>query len=385
MNDQGFLHKLIQKVIKPRVKYDPLIRVLIFKDALIHNLRAYQNKYPGLQIAPVLKSHAYGHGLVEVASILDKETLPFFAVDSFYEALVLRQARIRSKILIIGYTREELMLKKTLKDVSFAILSLESLKSLSAKLKSQNYFQLKVDTGMHRQGVLMNELAQAFSLIKSNPKIVFEGIYTHFADADNPDESFTKKQILLWNEATKHARKVFGDLKYLHAAATAGAAYASEIESNVCRLGIGLYGINVHPRVKLNLKPVLEMRSVLAGLKKLQAGDYLGYSRLFRAQKDMTIAIVPAGYNEGVDLRLSNKGVFQVRGQICPIVGRVSMNITTIDVSALQDAKLEEEVVIFSRNPDHENSVENAIKACGIRNPREILVHIPAYLRREII
>lgn len=379
------MYKLLKKIFKPRVKYDPLIRVLISKEALLHNLRAYQTQYPSLQMAPVLKSNAYGHGLVEVASILDGENLLFFAVDSFYEALVLRQARIRTKILIIGYTREALLLKKTLKDVSFGILSLDSLKSFALKLREPNLFQLKVDTGMHRQGVLVSELAEAFRLIKSNSNIVLEGIYTHFADADSPDESFTKNQILLWNEVAKHARNVFPDLKFVHAAATAGIAHANEIEGNVCRLGIGLYGINVHPAARLPLKPVLEMKSVLAGLKKIHEGDYAGYSRLFRAPSDMTVATVPAGYNEGVDLRLSNKGVFKVQGQMCPIVGRVSMNITTIDVTALKGAKLEEEVMIFSRNLHDENSVENATRACGSKNPRELLVHIPAYLRREIV
>ena len=379
------MYKLLKKIFKPRVKYDPLIRVLISKDALVHNLRAYRTKYPNLRFAPVLKSNAYGHGLVEISSILDEEQPPFFAVDSFYEALVLRQARMSSKILIIGYTREELMLKKTLRDVSFAILSLESLKNLASRLREPNYFQLKVDTGMHRQGVLVSELAEAFRLIKSNSNLVLEGIYTHFADADSPEESFTNNQILLWNEAVKHARRVFGDLPFVHAAATAGAAYSREVEGNVCRLGIGLYGINVHPTARLDLMPVLEMKSVLAGLKRVQAGDYVGYSRLFRAPKDMLIATVPAGYNEGVDLRLSNKGAFLVRGRVCPIVGRVSMNITTIDVTGLSDAKLEEEAIIFSRNPQDENSVERATRVCGLKNPREILIHIPAYLRREIV
>lgn len=94
---------------------------------------------------------------------------------------------------------------------------------------------------------------------------------------------------------------------------------------------------------------------------------------------------MPVGYNEGVDLRLSNKGVLLVRGQICPIIGRVSMNMTTIDISGLQNPKEGEEVVVFSNNPDDRNSVENVGKTCGIRNPRELLVRFPSYLRREVV
>ncbi|MBI4053879.1 MAG: alanine racemase [Candidatus Doudnabacteria bacterium] len=379
------LNEIIGKIIAPRVKYDPLIRISIFSDSLTDNLRAYQRKYPGVQFAPVLKSNAYGHGLVEVAAILDRLSPPFFAVDSFFEALSLRRARIKSKILIMGYTREELMTKRTLKDVSFSVFNLERLKILASRLKYPGYFQLKVDTGMHRLGILASELGEALRLIKSNPNIILEGVYTHFADADNPDESFTKQQISTWNETAKIARKALDNLQFIHAAATAGIAYASEIEGNVCRLGIGLYGINVAPRAKVDLKPALEMKSVLTGFKKVEKGDYIGYSRLFCAPGDMIVATVPVGYNEGVDLRLSNKGVLLVRGQICPIIGRVSMNMTTIDISGLQNPKEGEEVVVFSNNPDDRNSVENVGKTCGIRNPRELLVRFPSYLRREVV
>lgn len=377
------LNKIINQITKPRVKYEPLIKVLVFKNSIIHNLHAYQTKYPNLQFAPVLKSNAYGHGLVEVARILEGKKLPFFVVDSFYEALVLRRSMVKSKILIIGYTRQQLMQQKTLKDIAFTIVSLDSLRDLSANLKKPCSFHLKIDTGMHRQGILSDEMPQAAKLIKSNPNIVLEGICSHFADADSVEETFTKKQIGSWNAVVKLFREYFPHLKYFHAAATAGLRYADQIEANIARLGIGLYGINPSPD-KIGLKPTLEMRSTVSSLKTIPAGQKVGYNITFESDKPLRIANIPAGYNEGIDLRLSNKGAFRVHGKLCPIIGRVSMNITTIDVTEIADAKLEDEVIIIIGDETSPNSVENIAKICHTI-PYEIFIHIPQYLRRIVV
>src|SRR3990167_7019412 len=180
----GIIKKIINSITKPRAKYQPLIEVRIFKDALLHNLYTYQQKYPKLQFAPVLKSNAYGHGLVEVAEILDSQDLPFFMVDSFYEALALRRAGIKSKVLVLGYCREKQLLENPLDNVSFGIIDLEVLKKLSAKLKEPLNIHLKIDTGMHRQGILVEEVEEAMKLIKANKNIILEGVCSHFADAD---------------------------------------------------------------------------------------------------------------------------------------------------------------------------------------------------------
>lgn len=191
----GNIRKILNRIVQPAVEYQPLIEVRIFKDALLHNLHTYQKVYPKLQFAPVLKSNAYGHGLVEVARILDEQGVPFFMVDSFYEALVLRRAEVKTKILVLGYCRQQQLLSAKLKNVSFGIIDLQVLKDLSAKLKKPLNIHLKIDTGMHRQGILLSEIPEAVAAIKSNDNIIVEGLCTHLADADSADDKFTSAKL----------------------------------------------------------------------------------------------------------------------------------------------------------------------------------------------
>ncbi len=327
------LKKILQKISEPRIEYQPLIEVRVFKDALLHNLSQYQKKYSRLKFAPVLKSNAYGHGLIPAAKILDVQALPFFMVDSFYEALLIRREGVKTKILILGYSRQEQILNNKLKNCSFGIIDFEQLKSIIAKLKRPQSFHLKIDTGMHRQGILIDQVKEAIELIKNNPNFILEGVCSHLADADGETKDFTKGQIAKWNGLVKIFRQEFGQIKYFHASNTAGAAYAAEIDANVSRLGLGLYGINTSEFEKLDLKPALEMVSIISSLKTISAGEKVGYGITFESSRPMIVATVPVGYNEGVDRRLSNKGCFKVGNVFCPLAGRVSMNMSSIDVS----------------------------------------------------
>ncbi len=379
-----FGKKIVSRLRMPRVKYEPLVKVLVSKDAILHNYRVFKNKYQKLEFAPVLKSNAYGHGLVETASILDSLHPPFMAVDSFFEALVLRRAAIKSPILILGHVQEELYRKKTLKNLVFGILDLENLANIAKTLSLPLRFHLKVDTGMNRQGVALSKLDEAIALIKNNQDVILEGFFTHFADADNEDRSRTKKQIEAWNGAVKKIRAGFPGIKYFHATATAGVYYSNEVDANVSRLGLGLFGINPSPFDKIYLKPALSLTSIISLVKDIAAGERVGYGGTFEAKEPMKIATIPAGYNEGVDLRLSSQGQVLVGKTLCPIIGRVSMNITTIDITKMPESKLGQEVILISSDPMMPNSVENIAKLCNAI-PYEILVRIPSNLRREVI
>ncbi len=414
------MKNLIKKIFKPRVKYQPLIEVRVFKDSLLHNLKQFQSTYPNLQIAPVLKSNAYGHGLWQVAQVFDKQGCPFFVADSFYEALTLRQNGIQTKILILGYVRPKELLEEKIKNVSACIISLGQLKFISENLKKPKNFHLKLDTGMHRQGVLISEVGEAIGLIKKNQNIILEGVCSHFADADGESSGFTNQQITEWNKAGKIFKQNFPTIKYFHLSNTAG-TYFKAGNANVARVGIGLYGINAslvsfrgsqttEESLKLNnrqalrdaspsvalgvgmtprssqildLKPALEMRSVISGIKTISVGEKVGYGITFEAKQTMKIATVPVGYYEGIDRRLSNIGFVKIGQTFCPIIGRVSMNISSIDVSGAGDVQLGQEVVVISNKKEDKNSVENIAKLCGCI-PYEILVHIPSNLRRII-
>jgi alanine racemase len=262
------------------------------------------------------------------------------------------------------------------------------LRELSASsTKNPVHIHLKIDTGMGRQGILPEEIDTAITILTHSKHIVLQGICSHFPDADNTDPSFTQVQIKKWNGIVKKFRvlsaeqiPLFPSLKYWHLSNTDGHEYSKEIDANVSRLGIGLY---LHPT------PVLEMKTVITSIKKIKKGDKVGYSGTFIAPHDMTIATIPVGYFEGVDRRLSNTGFVKVikngdtATYFAPIIGRVSMNITTIDVSGILDVKQSDSVVAISANPKDTNSVEAIALTCETIS-YEILVHIPAHLKRVV-
>lgn len=362
--------RTLQSFKKSLSSYQPLIEVRIDGKKLIQNLEEYQKKAPGLKVAPVLKSNAYGHGLVPVAQTLDPficDESSFFVVDSLYEAQQLRSEGIRSKIVIIGYTPLANILSNRLKNVAFTIISLKELKTLT--FKKTTALHLKIDTGMHRQGLLLQEIEPAIHILKTNPRIRLEGLCSHFADADGAEETFTQKQIHTWKKALELFKPHFPTIEFTHMANTAGAKFADQITANTIRVGLGLFS------------GVMELHSVVSGIKTIKPNDCVGYGCTFRAEKIIQIATIPAGYFECVDLRLSNQGFVKIRDRFCPIVGRVSMNITSVDISAFPDLELGEKVILISAHPKDPNSVENIAKLCNTI-PYEILIHIPAQLRR---
>lgn len=366
-----------------RFFYQPLIELRIHKNNLLHNLQTMQKAFPGLMIAPVLKSNAYGHGLLPVAEILKNEKIPFLCVDSFFEALILRNEGITTPLLILGYTPPENIKHNNLSQVHFSILSLDELKSLSdLNLKMLNV-QIKINTGMNRHGLQANEVEEAIELISAHPQINLMGVYTHLADADSIGSVLTKKQIDLWNKVARRFKQAFPRLEYIHCSASSGAVYHEEIEANIMRLGLSLYGFNIGLG-NFDLKPVLEMNSRITSVRKIQVGETVGYNASFMAERPMKIATIPVGYTEGLDRRLSNKGFIEVKGKFCPIIGRISMNIASIDITDIVDLKLGDEVRVISTDSQSPNSVE-AMAKLGSEISYDILVHIPAHLRRVIV
>jgi len=363
--------------------HQPLIKVLIHGDRLLHNLRTFQQKYPDRKIAPVLKSNAYGHGLVPVAKILDRQNIAFMAVDSIFEAAVLYKEGIKSKILVIGYTKPQEICSNRYKNVSFTVTNFTQLRELTKELRTKQSFHLKIDTGMHRQGILASEIEKSIERIEKNKKMVLEGICSHFAHADSTDSEYSKMQIQNWNDAVKKFKDRFPSIKYFHNAATAASHY-SQKNTNVIRLGIGLYGLDTSPNRVLDLEPALELRTIISGVKTIQKGEYIGYGLTFKANRKIKVATVPAGYFEGVDRRLSSCGCYKIKDRFCPILGRVSMNISVIDVSEVPGIKVGDPVTLISSSKKDRNSAWRVAKLCNTI-PYDILVHIPQHLRREVV
>lgn len=380
------LHQFVAKIRRMRKfqnQRETLITIEISRGALLNNLHNLQKLAPHWQLAPVLKSNAYGHGSNLIADILKEEDhLPFFCIDSYFEAEQLRQRGLNKPLLILGYTPTTLIAKNKIKNLQFVVGSLEQLKILVNKKINQT-IQIKFDTGMHRQGIPFNLLVEVLETLQKNTTLKITGVLSHLADAENPNSEITKKQIINWNELAKKMQQTFPTIKYYHLTNSAGLAFSQNIVANVGRSGLALYGINPG-NLPINLQPILKMKSVISEIRTIERGETVGYNGTFMAQKQTKVATVPVGYFEGVDRRLANQGFFLVNNKPAPLVGKISMNISTCDISEIKDAAVGTSVIIISDKIDDSNSLQKMAQICGTI-PYEILVHLPSHLRRLVV
>lgn len=365
---------------------DRLLRIAIRADRLTRNAGVFKKTFPHHALAAVLKSNAYGHGLVTMGRFWNtKNEIDRLVVDSIVEAELLRDNGVKKPIIILGHVPfARVVGLAALKPVVLSITSLEQAWRLASIVRFPLTVHVKVDTGMHRQGVFVEELERVLTLFERSKFIRVEGLLSHLADADGADGVYTSAQIARWREAVGIFRRHVRD-GVLHFSATAGTRYLSDASSTMIRAGIGLYGFDNTQDHRLDVAPALSYYAKIVSAKNILRGARVGYNATFRADRDMGIAVVSCGYAEGVPRALSNVGCFYRGAVALPIVGRVSMNMTTVDVSALpMPVRIEDEVEIFSDDPAKENSIVSIARACGTI-PYEILVRLPSLARREII
>ena len=369
-------------------QYQHLNKILISKSALLENHQNLQTFHQESALCPVLKSNAYSHGLKEVAPIFDSMECAFLIVDSLFEAYELYKLKVKTPILIMGYTNPLNFRVKTI-PFDVALFDLELAKTLN-KYQPGCRVHIFVDTGMSREGININDLDKFLAAIKKLKNLKIVGLCSHFADADNPiSTDFSNKQIKVF----KKALKIMADNgifpKWRHISASGGTFKFKDEVFNMIRAGIAHYGINPleqkdKARNRIVLKPALKFSSTLAQIKKIPKGSFVGYGCTFLAKREMILGLLPVGYYEGVDRRLSNKGFVKIRGTFCPIIGRVSMNMSVVDISKLKNPVLGEEVLIYSADESDKNSLANtALQAKTI--PYELLVNIAESVKRVAI
>ncbi len=378
------MHPLLSRFKKALVNrhYSPLNRVYISKQKLYDNYDYLSSLHPLLQIAPVLKSNAYGHGIAEIGSLLQAKQPPLVCVDSLLEANQLKTAGVKIPTLIMGFIDPDSLQTSHL-PFSFTVFNLEFAEALS-QYQPGAKIHIFVDTGMHREGVLVSQLPQFLEKIKKL-HLEVEGLMSHFASADDLKGEQTREQEAVFQQAIKILQATGLNPKWIHLSASNGLFTAKNTGCNLARIGKALYGIDPLGKTDSKLQPILKLTSKIAQIKHIQKGDPVGYGATFTAKKDMIIGILPIGYNDGVERRLSNKGITQIDGKKAAIIGRISMNITTIDLTDIPDPYITQEVVIFSDNPTDPNSIQNSAKLADTI-PHDLLIHInPSTLRREIV
>ena len=370
--------------------------VEVSADSLRDNLKALR-KIIGKErkIACVIKANAYGHGILEVAKILEREKADFFAVDNIKEALLLKNSGISIPILILGYIELADLKEAILSDFSFVCYNKETLrKIISLSLSKPAKIHLKIETGLNRQGVAKKEIPLFASMIKKAHEILLEGISTHFANIeDTLDPSFAKSQMARFKEGIALVRKSGLNPKYIHAAASAGAILYQDTRFNMVRTGIALYGLwpSRETKIALNmrkksliLKPVLSWKSLVAQVKEIRTGESVGYGRTWSAPRKSKIAVIPVGYSDGYARKLSNSARVIIKGRFAPVIGRVAMNMIVADVTEIANVGVEDEVTLIGKSGTNEVTADELAQKTDTIN-YEVVSRINPLLPRVIV
>lgn len=372
--------------------FTPANRIHISTSALVDNFSFFQRKNPSALLAPVIKSNAYGHGLVEVAKIIDTHIKPpYVCVDNFQEAQALKAAKINTPILVMGIDNLDnlTILKKN--PPTLTVCDVDTLHTLNTKFPGTK-IHVKIDTGMNRLGLKLDQLEMFIAQARRAENLIFEGIWTHLAQASkSTGDSFTNQQLATFNQAIKVFRHYGFLFKWRHAGNTAGVARIKSADFNLGRLGLGLYGYSPFPKHSSlgsmhakQLRPVLSCLSKLVHIKSIKAGEQVSYDGTFIASKPMTIGIIPIGYYDGLDPRLSNRGIVYYDHEACPILGKVCMNMTVIDLSQVTNPTIGHDIEVISNNPEHKNTVWHLAKTAQL-TPHHILSGLNPLLTRYVM
>lgn len=360
--------------------YHTLNLIEVSEINLLHNFKYLSSLSKKVRVAPVLKSNCYGHGITLVGKLLDQVNAPFFCVNSLYEAYELFKAKIKTPILVMGSTdHSNIKIKKL--PFSFAVYDLDFLKALN-KYQKGCKVHLFVDTGMHREGIPLNDLPSFLEETKNLLNINIEGLMSHLASSDDKKDPLNKTQIENFKVAYDLVRKNGFNPIWIHLQNSGGLINLKplKLDVNMARSGLALYGISKDK----SLKPVLTLKSKIIQVKKLNKGERVGYNGTLKASQEITLGILSIGYYDGVDRNLSNIGFVKIGSKFCKIIGRVSMNIMAIDLTDINNPKTGDEVIIYSDNPKDKNSIANTAKLCK-RIPYEILVNLASSTKRIIV
>ncbi len=365
--------------------------------ALLHNFQVFV-KIVGEKTAvlPVIKANAYGHGILEVARTLQAHARYGFAVASLEEAIILRRAGIRQPLIVLSFwTPEQLQELGSVRKIAFVV------HDLAQARKAEDYgrqhgvvldIHLKLDTGTHRIGFSPEEFAHNLRTIRSMSHLRLRGVFSHFADAEAARQTFTRKQIREFRNAVNILAGHDPSCQ-LHMSCTAAILTQPSAHFQAVRLGIGLYGLWPSHAVRsfvakrfphLRLQPVLTWKARVLQVKTLQAGDTVGYGRTFRVRRTLRMAVLPVGYADGYDRGLSSCGMVLIRGKHCPVIGRVCMNLTMVDVTRLRGVRPGDAAVLLGRQGRETVSAEDIARKLGTIN-YEVVTRIRHDLPRVLI
>ncbi len=372
--------------------------------AYAHNIRELRRiTQPQARLMAVVKANGYGHGAIEVARTALQNGAELLGVARLHEAVELRKAGLAAPILIFGYSPPEstpTIVDNELIQTVYSPASAQALSEQAARRGEKIKVHIKIDSGMGRLGLLVDDpadkpspgsaAARSISDVKTISRLAnveVEGIFTHFATADSADKSYATAQLKRFTGFLGRLESDGLKPPLRHAANSAALIDLPDSHLDLVRPGIATYGLNPSAEIHQNrvqLRPVMTLKSRIIHLKQVPAGFHISYGITYRTDKPTTIATVPVGYADGINRMLSSRGYMLVHGQRVPIVGRVCMDLTMLDVGALHDVQIEDEVVVFGRQSDEALAADELATTLGTIN-YEIVTSIAGRVPRIYI
>ena len=357
--------------------------------AVRSNFRALADRLSGEAPSPprfiaVVKANAYGHGAGQVALALEAAGADLLACADIEEGSVLRAAGAAADILVFGALSVsdldglfDCRLTPTISTPAAAA----AVQAAAARYKRRIRYHLKIDTGMNRLGFRYDNLRRTLPGLLASENLELEAVFTHFATADDPESPLFDTQRVRFERALVEIAALGGRPRYRHAANSAAMLRDARVWFDRVRPGLLLYGIVPPPLAStLNLTPAMTLTSRVVSVKGIRAGETVGYGARFTAERPTRIAVVPAGYADGLDLRLEGRGAVLIRGCRAPIVGAVSMDMLEVDATGLEVSPGDEVVIIGQQGDDRIDVREMAASVGTI--PYEILCRIGARIER---
>lgn len=343
------------------------IRADIDLDAVLYNFENMKaNIHPGCKITAVIKADGYGHGSVQIAELMEPYDYMWgFAVAAADEAFRLRRAGIRKPIMLLGYTFDEFYEDLIRENVRICVFDYDTAVKVSDAAftaKKKAIIHIALDTGMSRIGFRDNDASVAEIVkIAKLPNIEIEGLFTHFARADEVSIDPAVRQLERYDAFAEKVEKAGVDIPIHHVSNSAGIIRLREANKDMVRAGITVYGLMPSADVETDivpLKPVMSLVSHISYVKNIEAGDEVSYGGTFKAEKTMRVATIPVGYADGYPRMLSGKGHVLIKGRKAPILGRVCMDQFMVDVTDIEGATRGDEVVLLGKQGDERITAE---------------------------
>ncbi len=373
--------------------------VEIDQQALINNVRRFKDHIgAGVKLAAVVKANAYGHGLIDLSRVAIGAGVDWLAVNSLEEAELLRTAGLWTPVICLGYVPLILLEKSISLDLRLTVYNFQTIEQLGAvtnKLQKKARLHIKVETGTNRQGIQKEDISSLVQAFSRFPLLELEGLSTHYANIEDVTEHhFADYQLRRFNEVCDLIENLGFHVPIKHTACTAATILFRDTLFNMARVGIGLYGLWPSKETKISalqagiainkLQPVLTWKARIAQIKSVKSGETIGYGCTDVATQNTRLAVIPVGYYDGYDRKLSSIGYVLIRGRRAPLRGRVCMNMIMVDVTNIPEAMLEDEAVLIGRQGSNSVSAEVLAGIIGTIN-YEVVTRINPLIPRIVV